>query len=68
MTTIAVGIAVAKHVFAVRGVDDTGRAALVRPSAARDKPVELTATLPPDPSSGTGLVFRDRHPIDRASV
>ena len=47
MTIIAVGIDLAKHVFAVHGVDEAGRAALVRPSVARDKLVELIATLPP---------------------
>lgn len=47
MAIIAVGIDPAKHVFAVHGVDEAGRAALVRPSVARDKLVELIATLPP---------------------
>ena len=47
MTIIAVGIDLAKHVFAVHGVDEAGRAALVRPSVARDKLHELIATLPP---------------------
>jgi len=47
MTIIAVGIDLAKHVFAVHGVDEAGRAALVRPSVARDKLHETIATLPP---------------------
>jgi len=46
MTIIAVGIDLAKHVFAVHGVDEAGRAALVRPSVARAKLVELIASLP----------------------
>lgn len=32
MTIIAIGIDLAKNVFAVHGVDETGKAALVRPS------------------------------------
>ncbi len=47
MVIIAVGIDLAKHVFAVHCVDKAGRAARERPSAARDKRVELIATLPP---------------------
>ncbi len=43
MTIIAVGIDLAKHVFAVHGVDESGRAAPVRPPVARDKLVELIA-------------------------
>lgn len=46
MTTIAVGIDLTKHVFAVQGVDESGRAALLRSSVAGDKLRELIATLP----------------------
>ncbi len=47
MTIIAVGIDLAKHVFAVHGVEGPGRAARVRPSVARDKLQEMIATLLP---------------------
>ena len=36
MTIIAIGIDLAKNVFAVHGVDEVGKAALVRPSVKRD--------------------------------
>jgi transposase len=45
MTAVAAGIDLAKHAFAVHGVDETGRAALLRPSVARVEQVELIATL-----------------------
>ena len=35
MTIVFVGIDLAKNVFAVHGVDEHGRAALVRPSVPR---------------------------------
>jgi transposase len=47
MAIVTVGIDLAKNVFAVHGVDGTGRAALVRTSVARGKLLELIASLPP---------------------
>ena len=47
MTIVTVGIDLAKNVFAVHGVDATGRAVLVRPAVARTKLLELIAGLPP---------------------
>ena len=47
MTIIAIGIDLAKNVFAVHGVDETGKAALVRPSVKREALLELVAKLPP---------------------
>ena len=47
MAIVTVGIDLAKNVFAVHGVDATGRAALVRPSVARGKLLELIGSLPP---------------------
>jgi transposase len=44
---VTVGIDLAKNVFAVHGVDATGRAVLVRPSVKRAKLPELVASLPP---------------------
>ena len=46
MTIIAGGIDLAKHFFAVHGVDQSGRVALVRPSVACDKQLALIAALP----------------------
>jgi transposase len=47
MAIVTVGIDLAKNVFAVHGVEGTGRAALVRTSVARGKLLELIASLPP---------------------
>ena len=47
MAIVFVGIDLAKSVFAVHGVNGAGKAALVRPSVARAKLLELIAALPP---------------------
>ena len=47
MAIVTVGIDLAKNVFAVHGVDATGKAVLVRPNVARGKLLELIASLPP---------------------
>jgi transposase len=47
MAIVTVGIDLAKSVFAVHGVDATGRPVLVRPGVARGKLLELIASLPP---------------------
>jgi transposase len=47
MAILYVGIDLAKSVFAVHGVNEAGKAELVRPSVARAKLVELIAALPP---------------------
>lgn len=47
MAIVTLGIDLAKNVFALHGVDATGRASLVRPSVARGKLLELIASLPP---------------------
>jgi len=47
MAIVTVGIDLAKNVFAVHGVDATGRAQLQRPSVARGKLAELVFSLPP---------------------
>lgn len=47
MAILTVGIDLAKHVFAVHGVNEPGRAEPVKPVVARDKLVELLAALPP---------------------
>ena len=44
---VTIGIDLAKNVFAVHGVDATGKPARVRPSVPRAKLLELIATLPP---------------------
>ena len=46
MSIITVGIDLAKNVFAVHGVDESGKPALVRPSVKRDALLELIAKLP----------------------
>ena len=47
MSIITVGIDLAKNVFAVHGVDDNGKAALVKPKASREHLLLLIAQLPP---------------------
>lgn len=47
MTIVTVGIDLAKNVFAVHGVDATGKPVLVRPSVARSRLAELMVSLPP---------------------
>jgi transposase len=47
MAIVYVGIDLAKNVFAVHGVDEAGKPALVRPSVPRAKLHELIAALPP---------------------
>jgi len=47
MAIVTVGIDLAKNVFAVHGVDELGKPALVRPEVPRAKLIELIANLPP---------------------
>lgn len=47
MSIITIGIDLAKNVFAVHGVDDRGKPALVRPKLARAELLPLIAQLPP---------------------
>ncbi len=47
MSIITVGIDLAKNAFAVDGVDDNGKAVLVKPKVPRDKLLALVAQLPP---------------------
>lgn len=47
MDILYVGIDLAKNVFALHGVNESGKPALVRPSLARAKVLESVAALPP---------------------
>src|SRR4030095_13523729 len=47
MAILFVGIDLAKNVFAIHGVDEHGKAALVRPSVQRARLHQLVAVLPP---------------------
>jgi transposase len=47
MAIVTLGIDLAKNVFALHGVDATGKAVLIRPSVPRGKLLELVASLPP---------------------
>ena len=47
MNIITVGIDLAKHIFALHGVDHDGKAVLVKPRVARDQLAALIAQLPP---------------------
>ena len=46
-TIVTVGMDLAKNIFAVDGVDETGKPALVRPDLPRAKPLKRMAHLPP---------------------
>ena len=47
MTIITIGIDLAKHIFAVHGVNESGHAELVKPKVSRDQLLPLIANLPP---------------------
>jgi transposase len=47
MNIITVGIDLAKNVFAVHGVDENGKAALVKPKVTREQLLPLIVQLPP---------------------
>ncbi len=47
MKIMTLGIDLAKSVFAVHGVDENGKPALVRPNVRREQLLELVANLPP---------------------
>ena len=47
MSILYVGIDLAKNVFALHGVNDSGRPELVRPAVPRDKLLGVVASLPP---------------------
>ena len=47
MSIVALGIDLAKNVFALHGVDETGKVVLRKPSVKREKLLEELASLPP---------------------
>ncbi|MEY4748126.1 MAG: hypothetical protein RIQ60_340, partial [Pseudomonadota bacterium] len=47
MAILYVGIDLAKNVFALHGVNESGKPALVRPAVRRDQLLEASAKLPP---------------------
>lgn len=47
MTIVFVGVDLAKNVFALHGVNEAGRAELVRPAVPRGKLLEVIAALAP---------------------
>jgi transposase len=47
MAIVTAGIDLAKNVFAVHGVDETGKPVLVRPEVTRAKLLELIVNPPP---------------------
>ena len=47
MNIITIGIDLAKNVFAVHGVNESGKAELVKPKVPRDQLLPLIANLPP---------------------
>ena len=49
MSIMTVGIDLAKNVFAVHGVDENGKAVLIKPKVSRDQLLPLISQLPPCP-------------------
>lgn len=47
MSIITVGLDLAKNIFAIHGVDESGKAVLVKPKVAREQLSVLIAQLPP---------------------
>ena len=47
MSIIVIGIDLAKNIFAVHGVNESGHAELVKPKVSRDQLLPLIANLPP---------------------
>ena len=47
MNIVTVGIDLAKNVFALHGVDQSGRAVLIKPRIVRSQLLEMVAQLPP---------------------
>ena len=47
MSIITIGIDLAKTIFAVHGVNESGKAELVKPKVPRDQLLQLIANLPP---------------------
>ena len=47
MSIMTVGIDLAKNVFAVHGVDENGKAVLIKPKVSRKQLLPLIAQLPP---------------------
>lgn len=50
MAIVSVGIDLAKNVFAVHGVDESGKPALVRPSVPRARLLNGTGSSPDSPA------------------
>jgi hypothetical protein len=47
MSIITIGIDLAKNIFAVHGINESGKAELVKPRIARDQLLPLIANPPP---------------------
>ena len=47
MSIVTVGIDLAKNIFAVHGVDENGKAVLIKPKVSRDQLLPMIAQLPP---------------------
>lgn len=47
MSIIVIGIDLAKSIFAVHGVNEAGKAELVKPKVSREQLLPLIANLPP---------------------
>ena len=57
MAIVTLGIDLAKNVFALHGVDATGKPALIRPSVPRGKLLEIVGSLRFNLAYNTGVAF-----------
>jgi hypothetical protein len=58
MPMVTIGIDLAKNVFAIHGVDEAGKAVLVKPRVPRDQLATLIAQLPAMPDRYGGMLRR----------
>jgi transposase len=56
MPIVTIGIDLAKNVFAVHGVDESGKATLIKPRVPRDQLATLIAQLPLHRPTGSGTI------------
>jgi hypothetical protein len=68
MSIIAIGPDLDKNVFAVHGIDDAGKAVLVKPAVKRGALLQTMAKLPPRLSAGRHAPVAERRGYWKAVV
>ena len=62
MNIITIGIDLAKNIFTVHGVNESGYAELIKPKVNREQLLPLIANLPPCPSAWKPAPVRTNGP------